>query len=275
MKNYLIIFLAILNFSLAGHALAHNAFSAPIKYFAAISAIDLDVESSGLLPTNPFYFLKEFKRSITRFFTFNPISKAELELEIADEKAAEFKKVEEVMPDDKLAIGKALDNYHDSQNRLKQKFEFLKETSQNPNIDNLLEKLADRVVKHEKLFEEINEKFEDREDIKNLASEGKEKSEEVSEETDEKEGISSKEILPMKATNTPAQAVFEEEQEICTQEFNPVCGADGKIYSNECSAKVAGADIAHKGECVAKKEIEPIYENSASTSELIPDSLHY
>jgi hypothetical protein len=35
----------------------------------------------------------------------------------------------------------------------------------------------------------------------------------------------------------------------CPLVYQPVCGKDGKTYSNSCFANAAGTEIAHKGEC--------------------------
>lgn len=43
--------------------------------------------------------------------------------------------------------------------------------------------------------------------------------------------------------------IADSEQAVCTTDYNPVCGTNGKTYSNECNAAADSAEIEHTGKC--------------------------
>lgn len=116
----------------------------------------LEVEEPALLPDSPFYFLKSLGRGFKMFFTFDAAKKAELELKFLDEKLAEMHKLFE-KTDDRPALELAFQNYLRSHERLRARLEALRD--KNKNVDFLLDKLAARVVDHQKLFDELEEKL--------------------------------------------------------------------------------------------------------------------
>jgi len=61
-------------------------------------------------------------------------------------------------------------------------------------------------------------------------------------------------VLPIFPVENELKSGFElltepTEPQFCIEIFQPVCGVDGRTFSNECFANVAGVDILHEGEC--------------------------
>ncbi len=119
---------------------------------------DLGVSNVGTLPTSRWYFFKEWRRGVTRVFTFGAIAKAELELKITNEKAAEIIEVEKVKPDDAKAIQKAIENYSKAQERLSARLAKLTGNSENLKVAELLEKVDEKTAKHSELLNMITHK---------------------------------------------------------------------------------------------------------------------
>ncbi|MBI3046500.1 MAG: hypothetical protein HYY86_03145 [Candidatus Harrisonbacteria bacterium] len=126
------------------------------KFVAAelVTAEDLGIENPGILTPNPFYFVKNFRRSTLRTLTFNPLKRADFELEVLNEKAAEIKLLLELNPKSE-SLEFAAANYQFTLDRMKTAFSNLKDSSSNAAVNQLLDKLTNRALTHLRLFDEL------------------------------------------------------------------------------------------------------------------------
>ena len=114
MKKIPFLFLiSVISVFFAGAAFAQEN-AAQIVKNQEVTLKDLGVSDPGILPGNPFYFLKEWTRGVKQTFTFDSIKKSEVQLQIVNEQAAEIKKLKDLLPSSAKTLTKALDSYEKS-----------------------------------------------------------------------------------------------------------------------------------------------------------------
>lgn len=114
----------------------------------------------GMLPTNPFYFVKKFSWGIQRAFTFNKLRRFELELKISDQQAAEIRKLEELGLDLDV-IQSAGEEYEANLRRLKTSLEELNAiTSNSLSVQKILNAVNDRLLEHQEFLDALSSKNE-------------------------------------------------------------------------------------------------------------------
>ncbi|MEK7464162.1 MAG: hypothetical protein AAB617_00060 [Patescibacteria group bacterium] len=111
-----------------------------------------------ILPGNPLYFFKNIGQGLERLFAIGRVRRAELEISLIGEKAREIYAVSK--KDNAENLQRAIENYNKNILRLKDKFSVLKKTSENPNVDRLLEKFSVGLFNHQELFDSLDLKGE-------------------------------------------------------------------------------------------------------------------
>ncbi len=114
-----------------------------IILFSASASVYAADNQTGLLPNSPFYFIKDMGREIQALLTFNPVKKAELRLDFANEKLAEAEQLIQTDSKDTEAITKALDGYKQETDKVISYAKTLKKD--NPNNEVLLNSLSEQI----------------------------------------------------------------------------------------------------------------------------------
>lgn len=112
-----------------------------------------DIKRAILFPGNPLYFIKEFSRNVQRALIVDAVSRAELELGIADSLASEVVAVEEKNP---AGLDVALRNYSEDLDLLKGKISDVKSGEDSRNTDRLLNSLYEKSLVHDRLMNSLD-----------------------------------------------------------------------------------------------------------------------
>ncbi len=122
---------------------------APSVLFAqGVNINDLGLGTPGILPSNPFYFFKEWGRSVRKTLALTDFSKVETQMNFLNEQAAEIQKISEIKTVREEAFERVLQGYSDGVDRLIQKLPLLSGLRGNKNFEKMLSTLIDRSVKH-------------------------------------------------------------------------------------------------------------------------------
>jgi len=144
----------------------------PARMDEDVTAADLGIEEPKMLSTNIFYPLKSLWNNIKISFTADPIKKAEMRLDIANEKLIEAKKLTEEFDEPEKAI-QAINAYEKEISKSIKIMENITENNQ-INAQTLSDKIIDNSFKQQMLMDGLAEKL----DIKgsNEMNNAKEKS---------------------------------------------------------------------------------------------------
>ncbi|GEM_PF-2819500 len=250
-----------------------------------VSAQDLEVANPKVLPGNPLYFLKEWGRGVQSFFAFGQLKKTELEQKFVNERLIELKKLVEEKKASSDILEKATDKYQKTMEKIKERADKIKDKAENnERVNKFLDKFANQQVLQEKILQKLESQVPEKA-LEKIKEARKAHLERFKENVREKVNIKLIERATEKNENkdcplvskpapdfckngiikvqrdqkgcaTGFNCLIPSEQKACADIYLPVCGKDGKTYSNKCVAASSGVEIAYRGECGKEKQIE-------------------
>src|SRR3989338_6887931 len=120
-----------------------------------VSAQDLGVSESTVLPDSPFYFFKNMGRTIQSAITLDPVKKAALREKFANEKLIELKKLTEKTQNSEI-LKKAAENFQKKVEKEKEAVEKIKEKAEEDNeVGNFLDKFIRQQTLHQRILQKL------------------------------------------------------------------------------------------------------------------------
>lgn len=141
--------------------------SAEVAEDSSVTAEDLGAKEAVILPDSPLHIFKRFGRGVQEAFTFDPVKKAEIKLEHANQEIFEAKILAEKKGlEDKGAANAAIKAVERAQEKLADIADVAEDLKAGKKedageVDHLLDMIADHQFKQERVFDILEEKIED------------------------------------------------------------------------------------------------------------------
>ena len=270
----------------------------PVEIDEDITATDLGIEEPKMTSINIFYPLKNLFNNIKIALTADPVKKAEMRLDIANEKLIEAKKLTEEINKPEEAI-KAINSY---QREISKSVKGIENIAQKDQAQALSDKIIDNSFKQQKLIDSLEKKL----DVKysNDLYEAKEESSKymsvvidkiipvenieskMTEIVEKQKGSEFKDFKNLEILKTIEEKVPEQaKQAIQKAQENTIQRLENKIETMDETQKeefknyvetIGGNEIRHLKivEDMVKKEIsEDVYQTIASIKEITIDKI--
>ena len=164
-----------------------------------------------------------------------------------------LKELKGVMPEaNKQAIGDAAET---TLNKLKENFESMSPEDQE-NLQNYLEKIGGIKETQVEILEELKSELKDNPDAQKNIIQSRDRILQQVQQEMQKINREQTQGQPEESVQERAQEQSQEQKQACITQWDPICGSDGRTYSNKCFAETAGVQVKYTGKCIVENTNE-------------------